>query len=276
MADPAVEALLQVDYPCERKQLPNGVLDLLPSDTKYEEDEFFNYYDKEYATYYEDLGIPESREKAREVFKLLTKHEAESIRTLLDIGCGPGVVLDEFSRLTGAEVSVGTDLSSFIIDIASKETQGHTFIRADSHRLPFKDKAFDCALMLDVIEHLPHVDKLLSETGRVSKMLVLKVPLERCLFYWIQSKVMHIDWKKTRGHINVYTKESVITTLEQHGFRLLRSKIPRHGRPKSAFASGFLFGVYQYIAWVCQFLPERVYRKIFITELIAVFSSPEQ
>lgn len=274
MADEAVEALLEVNYPTERKQLSNGVIDLLPSDVKYEEDEFFNYYDKEYATYYEDLGIPESREKAQEAFALLSKEEVGKIGKIIDIGCGPGVVLDEFAKLCNANISVGTDLSSFILDVATKETKGHTFIRADSHRLPFKDKAFDCALMLDVIEHIPGVGKLLEETKRVSKLLVLKVPLEKCLFYDLQCKVMKVDWKKTRGHINIYTKDSVIGEIEKHGFKLVRSRVPRHRFPGWAFGQGLLFGIYQYCGWLAAFLPESLYRKLVITELIAIFEAP--
>jgi len=266
-----VEDLIEVSYPTENKVLDNGVIDLLPTDRDYEEDEFFQYYDKEYATYYEDLGIPEARLKAKEAFELLHSEEIGKIKKLLDIGCGPGIVLDEFAKLSGAKLTVGTDLSSFILDVATKETKGHTFVRADSHFLPFKDKAFDCALMIDVIEHLPDVPKLLKETKRVTNLLVLKVPLEKCLFYWIQSKIMRIDWKKTRGHINLYTKRGMLKTMEENGFKLVRWRVPRAKMPKSAFKSGVLLGLYHWFAYLASFLPGPLYRALVITELNAVF-----
>lgn len=79
---------------------------------------------------------------------------------VLDIGCGRGeVVLHAAKR--GAK-AVGVDYSADCLDLTTQTLQlgseatraRVTLVCADAVDLPFEDKVFDRALMLDIVEHL--------------------------------------------------------------------------------------------------------------------------
>lgn len=88
---------------------------------------------------------------------------------LLDVGCGPGVLLSRLAW-SGLKVS-GVDCSPEMITEAKKRTRGtdvHLMIgRAEA--LPFKDRTFDVVLALGVLEYLPDVMNGLTEIARVAK-----------------------------------------------------------------------------------------------------------
>lgn len=80
---------------------------------------------------------------------------------ILDLGCGDGRFL--------SYADVGLDFSKGMIKRVKKE--GKNLVRASVLRLPFKDKSFDVAYMVDVLFHIePRKRKRsLKEARRVSK-----------------------------------------------------------------------------------------------------------
>ena len=77
----------------------------------YKGNEIFNYYDKEYEKYYpKDLGKQGAIEKAEVIDSFINMH----FNSIVDIGCGPGVFLQQISKMFNAKKSVGTDISMFI------------------------------------------------------------------------------------------------------------------------------------------------------------------
>lgn len=101
---------------------------------------------------------------------LVRRHlDALPARTrVLDAGCGEGVLIDEYAsrlEITG----VDANFSSLRVRHASLDA------------LPFPDASFDCALCLDVLEHLPYNEqpRALAELHRVlgpGGELIVSVP----------------------------------------------------------------------------------------------------
>ncbi len=101
---------------------------------------------------------------------LLARWVRENIRgPVLDIGCGPGVILSEVNRGTP---KAGIDIDREALKAASSFNPGAFLAAADWKRLPFKDKSFSGVVLSGVLcGSLPREVKesVLAETVRVLK-----------------------------------------------------------------------------------------------------------
>jgi 2-polyprenyl-6-hydroxyphenyl methylase/3-demethylubiquinone-9 3-methyltransferase len=94
--------------------------------------------------------------------------DPRGLRTL-DIGCGGGLLTEEFARL-GCAVS-GIDPSEKSLESARRhaEEQGLRidYRRATGEAIPFPDAAFDAAYSCDVLEHVADLPRVIAETARI-------------------------------------------------------------------------------------------------------------
>lgn len=92
-------------------------------------------------------------------------------KRVLEIGCGPGVDLVQFSW-AGAKVS-GIDISPHSVDLAQKwlSISGCTaeVQVGDAERLPYEDGQFDFVYSWGVLHHTPDTRQAVSEIYRVLK-----------------------------------------------------------------------------------------------------------
>lgn len=89
---------------------------------------------------------------------------------VLDIGCGNGRFSSVFKE--GNAEYVGVDDSRNLIEIAKNNFPHVEFAVADALALPFKDGAFDLALSVAVLHHIPsnyYRNVFFKEAGRVLK-----------------------------------------------------------------------------------------------------------
>jgi SAM-dependent methyltransferase len=95
-------------------------------------------------------------------------------RTVLEVGCGDGFILNALARQSGRERIAGTDFSS----AALRHVKAPAVIaRADA--LPFADRSWDAVMCLEVLEHLPApvYARALAELQRVSaRYILISVP----------------------------------------------------------------------------------------------------
>ncbi len=89
----------------------------------------------------------------------------------LDVGCGGGLLAEEFARL-GFQVT-GIDPSGPSIEAARVHaaTSGLNigYSVGTAERLPFADLTFDLVYCCDVLEHVEDLDRVLAESARVLK-----------------------------------------------------------------------------------------------------------
>lgn len=90
-----------------------------------------------------------------------------SVTSVLDIGCGNGVFINQLPQTLRA---VGIDRSR-----SALQQMNGPRCRADATSLPFPDHAFDAAVCLEVLEHLSHLTfaAALHEIDRVTQQFVL-------------------------------------------------------------------------------------------------------
>ena len=91
-------------------------------------------------------------------------------RTVLDIGTGTGRFAEYFND-AGFNV-VGIDLSLFMMAEA-REKKFRNLVQADAHRLPFRDGAFDGALMIHVLHLVHDWVQVVHEVGRVTRKVIV-------------------------------------------------------------------------------------------------------
>jgi len=89
--------------------------------------------------------------------------------TVLDAGCGSGLLLEKLSRLTS--LAVGVDFSERMIKIAQSKIklENVEFVIGDIENMPFKNDTFNTVFMFTVLNNTPKPLQALSEAWRILK-----------------------------------------------------------------------------------------------------------
>jgi SAM-dependent methyltransferase len=113
----------------------------------------------------ESYGRLTGRITARVADTLLDAAGVGSGTRVLDVGCGPGVVLAA-ALARGARPS-GIDISPGMVAEARRRHPGLEIATADVTDLPFPDGAFGAAVGNFVLNHLPEPERAVAEVHRV-------------------------------------------------------------------------------------------------------------
>lgn len=122
-------------------------------------------------------------------------------RKVLDVGCGGGLLAEEFAR-TGFEVT-GVDPSEPSIREARRHAEeGGLRIEhstAAGEQLPFGSAHFDVVLCCDVLEHVEDVGQVISEISRVLRTggIFCYDTINRTFRSWIAVIKVMQDWPAT-------------------------------------------------------------------------------
>ena len=142
-------------------------------------------------------------------------------QSLLDVGCGEGVLTQQWAQQLGDRRVVGIDLEDTTLQAEwAKRTATNLEYRVmKAENLPFADDEFDLAAAIEVLEHVPDPEHTVAEMARVAQRWLLvsvpREPLWRGLnmargAYWK-------DLGNTPGHVNHWSKRSFVALLSRHG-----------------------------------------------------------
>ena len=142
-------------------------------------------------------------------------------QSLLDVGCGEGVLTHQWAQRVGDKRVVGIDLDDPHLHAEwTKRTAPNLEYRVmKAENLPFADGEFDLAAAIEVLEHVPDPEHTVAEMARVAQRWLLvsvpREPLWRGLnmargAYWK-------DLGNTPGHVNHWSKRSFVALLSRHG-----------------------------------------------------------
>ena len=142
-------------------------------------------------------------------------------RSVLDVGCGEGVLTLEWAERLGDGRVVGMDLADPKLEAEwSKRTRPNLEYRAgDATELPFPDGEFDVACAVEVLEHVPDPERTLAEMARVAdRWLLVSVPREPIWRAMNMARGAYVrDLGNTPGHLNHWSKRSFLALLGRHG-----------------------------------------------------------
>lgn len=182
----------------------------------------------EFQEYFVHYAIKRSRFSSHDYAKRMTG----KTRDVLDIGCGEGFFAAELAkdgnRVTG-------------VDLLESPSEGKAlirYIRADiadgigGATEQLRGQRFDRVLLLDVLEHLPHPEKVLGECREVLRpagALVVSVPnvanitLRLALFF---GRFTYTDRGiLDRTHLKFFTRKTARALLERSGYRILEEEV---------------------------------------------------
>ena len=96
---------------------------------------------------------------------------------ILDVGCGRGFLLYEFTQLLPRCTVAGFDVSEYGLATAKEEARDRLFRHDARDPLPFADKSFDLVLSVNALHNLPPPEcaAALAEVERVGKNKYLVV-----------------------------------------------------------------------------------------------------
>ncbi len=170
---------------------------------------------------YTDYFSQCSPELLAEYFSILRRAApASGAVRFLDVGCGPGGLVQEAGRYGWQ--AAGLEISRWAVEIGRKN--GLEIHEGTLEEAAFPGEAFDVIAMFDVLEHLPHPRGYLREILRILRpggVLVVETPNVDGFF---ARKIYRAaaDLVKPRAHICLYSPSSARRLFTDGGFQIVK------------------------------------------------------
>ena len=186
--------------------------------------------------------------------RILARHggwarECEQSLSILDVGCGPGILLSCLERWYERALLVGLDVGSALLKYARCEVRSARLVQASAEILPFRSGSFDAVFALHVIEHLTSPESFPSEAKRILRAngsLLVATPNPQ----GTAARLLGKRWQGFRpDHISLRGPDSWHAALRQAGFAVIAdgttlfNGLPVFGR----FPLGLPFLILQYL-----------------------------
>ena len=151
--------------------------------------------------------------------------------TLLDVGCGEGVLTHKWAqRLEGRVVGIDLEDPAIQAEWATRQAPNLEYKIMKAENLPFGDGEFELASAIEVLEHVPDAAHTVAEMARVARggHLLVSVPREPIWRGVNMARGAYIkDLGNTPGHVNHWSRKAFVAMLERHGtVEEIRSPFP--------------------------------------------------
>ena len=154
----------------------------------------------------------------RTLAELFAQAAPESV---LDVGCGEGVLTHQWAQQLGERRIVGIDLDDEKLkaEWQTRQRPNLEYLTMPAENLPFADGEFDVACAIEVLEHVPDPAHTVAELARVARRhLLVSVPREPLWRMLNMARGAYLaDLGNTPGHVNHWSKRSFVRLLSQHG-----------------------------------------------------------
>ncbi len=147
---------------------------------------------------------------------------------LLEIGCGGGLMAEEYAKRGASVTAVDRSAASIVIATRHARESGLKIDYAPSvgERLPFANCSFDAVLSADTLEHVDDVDLVVSEAARVLRPggrfvydTVNRTWKSRLLLVWLPQNVFHIAPPDTHEYARFIKPDDLQTVMARHGLQ---------------------------------------------------------
>jgi len=147
--------------------------------------------------------------------------QAASPTSLLDVGCGEGVLVHKWAQRMEPARVVGIDLEEPSIQAgwAQRTAPNLEYKVMKAENLPFAENEFDMACAIEVLEHVPDPEHTLAEMARCAEhRLLVSVPREPLwrMLNMVRGAYLK-DLGNTPGHLNHWSKRSFVKLLSGYG-----------------------------------------------------------
>lgn len=150
-----------------------------------------------------------------------------SSQTILDVGCGEGMVTRQLRLLWPSALFHGLDVSPDLLKVARQLAPDIDYLSGSVYSLPYADRTYDLVYCTEVLEHLERPEKAISEIFRVGKAyFVFSVPNEPL---WRIANIARgaywPDLGNSPGHVNHWRKSEFIRLLSRYS-NIIKLKTP--------------------------------------------------
>jgi len=128
----------------------------------------------------------------------------------LDFGCGSGALVAHL-RQNGVDAH-GIEIDRGAIRAATLPEVAPFITLYEGGNLPFEDGAFDWAVAVEVLEHIPRFREALSEVARICRKCLITVPDMSSIPLLFRHRV--VPWHLLEStHVNFFTQQSLQAEL---------------------------------------------------------------
>ena len=148
---------------------------------------------------------------------------------ILEVGCGPGESTKNIMRLLNGQYFEASEFEQRLVDLHLQQGFPVTLSQESVYSMRRADNAFDCVLLLEVLEHLDDFEKALSEIFRVARdSVIVSVPNEPLwrVLNFLRGKYWSA-WGNTPGHIHHWSRRSFCELVQKYGdVETIQSPVP--------------------------------------------------
>lgn len=175
------------------------------------------YKDGRYAANNPACGEENSAWKAGQVIRMM-KQAGLKPRTVCEIGCGSGGILEYMHGMLDAEVS-----------FTGVEPMPEAFAKCSARtreRLAFKHctaadltEVFDLVLLLDVFEHVEDYLGFLRSLNPLGRQFIFHIPLDMTAQMVLRDEPI-LRVRREVGHLHYFSKNTALATLRDSGYEV--------------------------------------------------------
>lgn len=141
--------------------------------------------------------------------------------SILDVGCGEGVLTHKWAQRLGDGRIVGIDLDDegLKAEWEKRQRPNLEYRVQEATALPFEDGEFELVSAIEVLEHVPEPANTIAEMARVSnKWLLVSVPREPLWRGLNMARGAYLkELGNTPGHVNHWSKRAFVRELSRVG-----------------------------------------------------------
>jgi ubiquinone/menaquinone biosynthesis C-methylase UbiE len=141
--------------------------------------------------------------------------------SVLDVGCGEGVLTARWAQRLGSGRVLGIDLKDPKLEAEweTRRRENLEFRAMPSETLPFEADEFDLVAAIEVLEHVSDPERTLAEMTRVAGAhLLVSVPHEPLWRALNVARGAYLSERgNTPGHVNHWSKRAFVRLLGRYG-----------------------------------------------------------